>query len=291
MDWREGLAKFADQADIIIGSPPCQGYSEMTDCEPEAKERRSRDIAEMRDALIATGKPYVIENVRGAARDHELRDPIRLCGWTFGYEVFRERYFEAGGGLVLCEPAHREHYDQHGSKIKAGRSGRFGDKPGYSEPGRFVSAVGCQGNMELYREVMGVPEWMTADEVTECIPPYMAKYIAHQALEGTVPEIPDRQPGPLAQRLIWDAREHQDGTSGSRDSDAADDLRAPYGEAQDDRDTGHREAMRAEGEAFPDEDECTRNLEITCRCCGRRIDPRTLTGEEWRSLTGQVRAA
>jgi hypothetical protein len=203
----------------------------MTDCEPEAKARRSRNIAEMREALIATGKPYLIENVRGAARDHELRDPIMLCGWTFGYEIFRERYFEAGNGLVLSEPVHREHVAPDGSRIKAGRSGRFGDKPGYSEPGRFMSAV---GHGDLYREVMGVPEWMTADEVTECIPPYMAYHIARQALDGVVPEIPGRQPGPLAQALIWDARErHQDGTAGSRENEPADDLPGSRDAARD----------------------------------------------------------
>jgi DNA (cytosine-5)-methyltransferase 1 len=59
-------------------------------------------IGHVREALEATGKPYVIENVEGA-RDH-MREPVVLCGFMFGREMYRRRLFEAGGGFILATP-------------------------------------------------------------------------------------------------------------------------------------------------------------------------------------------
>ena len=59
-----------------------------------------RLIAATRDALVETGLPFVIENVRGAASEL-LPHAITLRGQEYGLETERPRLFEAGGGLVL----------------------------------------------------------------------------------------------------------------------------------------------------------------------------------------------
>ncbi|MGF2075698.1 hypothetical protein, partial [Enterococcus casseliflavus] len=47
-------------------------------------------VEAVRDRLGAIGRPYVIENVRGAP----LVNPITLCGSMFGLGVWRHRLFE-----------------------------------------------------------------------------------------------------------------------------------------------------------------------------------------------------
>ena len=64
--------------DVIHVSPPCQKWSwaarRWTD------RKRTDLITPIRDKLIKSGKPYVIENVTGAP----LKNPIMLCGRMFG---------------------------------------------------------------------------------------------------------------------------------------------------------------------------------------------------------------
>src|SRR5699024_12860198 len=56
-----------------------------------------------RQALIASGRPWAIENVVGAP----VIDPIRLCGLTSDLKVFRHRLFESN--IDLNEPQHPTH--------------------------------------------------------------------------------------------------------------------------------------------------------------------------------------
>jgi DNA (cytosine-5)-methyltransferase 1 len=86
----EYLKKHGKEFDVIHASPPCQRYSGLT---PIAyRGRHPNLIASTRIALQSIGKPYVIENVRGAMR--LLERPIMLCGTMFGLRVRRHRYFE-----------------------------------------------------------------------------------------------------------------------------------------------------------------------------------------------------
>jgi DNA (cytosine-5)-methyltransferase 1 len=86
---RDFLAPF----DVIHASPPCQAYTRL-------RSRTGRNypdlVGPVRDLLVASGKPYVIENVPGAP----LLDPVTLCGSMFGLGVFghtlrRHRLFES----------------------------------------------------------------------------------------------------------------------------------------------------------------------------------------------------
>ncbi|MGW4395532.1 DNA methylase [Amycolatopsis nivea] len=88
--------------DLIALSPPCQHYSPLN----AYNHHDYPDlIAPARDAVLATGRPYVIENVE-AARP-ELRDPILLCGPMFGLNLYRHRLFESN--LPITAPEHAPH--------------------------------------------------------------------------------------------------------------------------------------------------------------------------------------
>jgi DNA (cytosine-5)-methyltransferase 1 len=85
--------------DAIHASPPCQGYTTMTN-------RRGRTssspllIDEVRTRLHATCLPYIIENVVGARR--HMRDAISLHGGQFGLNLYRPRLFESN--MLLTPP-------------------------------------------------------------------------------------------------------------------------------------------------------------------------------------------
>jgi DNA (cytosine-5)-methyltransferase 1 len=151
--------------DIGHGSPPCQRYS--------ATQRIMRNdhpdlIGPTREAFRAAGIPFVIENVEDALP--ELRDPVRLCGAAFGLRTYRHRLFEAGGGLVLPQPAHARHIVLN---AKMGRP--------WEETGRFYHAVGNFSGVEAVRRDMGV-HWMTRDGIRECIPPAYTRWVGAHAL-------------------------------------------------------------------------------------------------------------
>ena len=95
--------KFVALFDAVHASPPCQSYSDL------AKRNRNADawprlLDPVRDMLIRSGLPYIIENVEGAP----LRDPVMLCGTMFkGLRVIRHRLFETN--FPLLTPPHGKH--------------------------------------------------------------------------------------------------------------------------------------------------------------------------------------
>jgi DNA (cytosine-5)-methyltransferase 1 len=147
---------------FIHASPPCQFDS---DCQRIMDNDHPDLIEPTREALEATGLPYVIENVRGAVP--KLRDPVELCGTMFGLQTYRHRYFETGGGFSFQAPEHPEH---KAPQAKMGRAPR---------PGEFIQAVGNFSGVGAVREDWGVP-WMSRDGIREAIPPAYTEYIGRQ---------------------------------------------------------------------------------------------------------------
>jgi DNA (cytosine-5)-methyltransferase 1 len=156
------LREHGPEFDAVHASPPCQGYS-------NAQRIQQRDhpllIDDVRELLGALGKPYVIENVRGAP----LKAPIELCGTSFGLRTYRHRLFESN--IALHQPAHMDHALR---QIKMGRPVREGD---------FYQAVGNFSNVGYARADMGVP-WMNRDGIRECIPPAYAHYVGMHLIEA-----------------------------------------------------------------------------------------------------------
>lgn len=150
---------FGDQFDLVHASPPCQKYSATQ----RINGREHPDlIGPTRDALDATGKPWVIENVADALP--WMRNPVMLCGAMFGLHTYRHRYFETGGGFTFTAPEHPEHVHR---TVKMGRPVR---------PGDWYHAVGNFSGVAYIREDMQVP-WMNRDGIRECIPPAYTRYV------------------------------------------------------------------------------------------------------------------
>ncbi|MGJ5898471.1 SAM-dependent methyltransferase [Streptomyces niveiscabiei] len=157
---REHGAGFA----FIHASPPCQHDS---DCQRIRDNAHPDLIGPTRAALEASGRPWVIENVRGALP--KLNDPVLLCGPMLSVETYRHRYFETDGGFTLPQPAHPAH------TVPQAKMGRP------VPPGWYGQYVGNFSGVALARQVLGVP-WMNRDGIRECIPPAYTRWIGRAAL-------------------------------------------------------------------------------------------------------------
>lgn len=163
-------AKFIALFDAIHASPPCQSYSDLAKRNGNADDW-PRLIEPVREMLIASGKPYVIENVEGAP----LLNPIVLCGTMFpGLRVLRHRLFEANFPIQV--PAHPKHPKVHTFDK---RKSHFGKTDEWRD---FVQVTGG-GNCSLAaaRNAMGI-DWMTKGEINEAIPPAYTELIGRQLM-------------------------------------------------------------------------------------------------------------
>lgn len=146
--------------DAIHASPPCQAYSWSA--------RRWHDVprAELLDPtralLLASGLPFVMENVQGAP----LLNPLTLCGTQFGLEVIRHRLFESNA-LLLAPGAPCRHVGTVGDGTYVTVAGHGGD-----------NARG-RGSRAAKRAAMGI-DWMTDVELNEAIPPAYTEWIGRQ---------------------------------------------------------------------------------------------------------------
>jgi DNA (cytosine-5)-methyltransferase 1 len=159
------IREHGHEFDLIHGSPPCQAYTPLN----AYNHKTYPDlVAATRAAMIATGVPYIIENVPQAP----LRDPITLCGAMFGLPLYRHRDFESS--LELEAPAHPAH---------TWRCTRNGYLPTAEKP--FMSIHGGKHSKAWQRAAaaaMGVPWATTIREVCEAIPPAYTRHLGEQAI-------------------------------------------------------------------------------------------------------------
>lgn len=154
--------------DAIHVSPPCQDHSALTLYNRKAKRGWSDNftnwIDATREVLRRTGKPYVIENVKGAPIRHDLT----LCGEYFGLEVTRHRYFELGGWWCP-QPPHVRH-----------RGATNGYRHGVRQSGPYYAVYGSgggKGSLEDWQRAMGMPWVPSRRHLAEAIPPAYTEYI------------------------------------------------------------------------------------------------------------------
>lgn len=156
----------------VHASPPCQSYSTTASLHTVDYPRL---IEPVRELLHSTGLPYIIENVEGARTD--LREPIRLCGSSFGLGVRRHRLFEVHSFEVGMVPPCAHHDQPEPVDVTgtgASRTGpRLDGKGGNSRKPR---------NLAHAREAMGI-DWMTRPELSEAIPPAMTKWLGLRLID------------------------------------------------------------------------------------------------------------
>lgn len=160
-DALEYVAQHGHEFDAIHASPPCQGYSRMRHVTGKEYPLMIEDV---RAALRATGKPYIIENVPGAP----LIAPVVLVGSMFGLRTMRPRLFECSFEMpfVFAPPP-------------AGRTAKMGRRP---LAGEYVHVVGHVADVAYCKVAMGI-DWMNREELTQAIPPAYTQYIGERLME------------------------------------------------------------------------------------------------------------
>lgn len=157
----EFLRKRGYEFDAIHASPPCQRY---TNCQ-KIQQREHPDLIDPIRAAMPSGVPWIIENVPRSP----LRNPVTLCGHSFGLGTYRHRLFEASFPLTV--PGHREH-DKPTTKM--------GRPP---KPGEMMHVVGNFSGVKAARAAMGI-DWMSRDELREAIPPVYTEFLGRQLREA-----------------------------------------------------------------------------------------------------------
>jgi hypothetical protein len=157
--------------DFIHASPPCQAYSAPTiGTNRDLVHNHPELIAPTREALMRTGKPWVMENVIGAP----LRKDLVLCGEMFDLGVIMHRIFEFSPHLRVPQPQHKPHR----GRVRGWRHGEYFDGP-------YVAAYGNGGGKANAAEIQyakGI--YWTTDHfaLREAIPPAYAQLIGEQVL-------------------------------------------------------------------------------------------------------------
>jgi DNA (cytosine-5)-methyltransferase 1 len=156
---------FLRSFNVIAASPPCQTHSitqHLRNAQGKSTDKIDL-IPQTREALVASGKPYVIENVPGSP----LIEPIQMCGSSFGLKVRRHRLFESNIKLVGSVCNHKE----QGKPV-----GVYGSMRDEIPKGGHTAK-----SIEQAREAMGI-EWMIWGELVEAIPPIYTKTIGDQLM-------------------------------------------------------------------------------------------------------------
>ena len=159
-----------DGFDAYHASPPCQKYSKAVNVRVDHQDRRDNHpdlVADTRSYLLATAKPYVIENVPGSP----LQDYIRLHGTMFGLKTNKERWFELHGFEILLLPAK---YQSTKGKVK---SGEF---VGIMQHSKYPNERYRKEELAAGYEI----EWgLTRHELRQAIPPAYTEYIGKYLIE------------------------------------------------------------------------------------------------------------
>lgn len=162
--------------DAYHASPPCQFHSVMTELQKAKGQFNASNqnlIPAIRQRLLATGKPYVIENVDSKSVRKFLNEPIRLCGSMFDLGVIRHRLFECNPFIFPLG-----HYPEK-HKLVAQRAD-------------YCCVVGMGGAWRKRNGSRHTEDWMMAMDIdwadryglTQAIPPAYTEYIGKYLMEA-----------------------------------------------------------------------------------------------------------
>lgn len=162
--------------DAIHASPPCQAFTTMSNRWRGAGGKADSHvnlIAQTRELLEMSRRPYVIENVPGAKA--EMRSPFTLSGGMFGLAVDRPRLFESNVFIFTYRAP--KPVDPIGVYGKAHDGRRL-----------FTRADGTEqraaSSLQEARAAMGM-DWGDWDGVREAIPPAYTEWIGRQLMLAT----------------------------------------------------------------------------------------------------------
>jgi DNA (cytosine-5)-methyltransferase 1 len=146
--------------DAYHASPPCQAYSQALNYGNKDRTRHPDLVAAIRELLVNTGKPFVIENVPNSP----LENYIILDGTMFGLKTIKRRWFELHGFDITLLPM---------SCVKTGavKSGEYVGIMGHS---KYPNERCKREDLEKGYQI----DWgMNRHELRQAIPPAYTEFI------------------------------------------------------------------------------------------------------------------
>ena len=153
--------------DAYHASPPCQKFSSCVN--PLGRGNHVDLITPIRQRLLQTGKPFVIENVPGSP----LQNYIEIDGTMVGKKTIKNRWFELHGFEILFLLAK---WDARG-KVKAGE---------FAGIMRHGKNSGELTKREHLAEAYEIDWGMNRHELREAIPPAYTEYIGKYLMEAVL---------------------------------------------------------------------------------------------------------
>lgn len=165
-DALEYLAKHGHEFDAIHASPPCQTFTAYGRSDTKGwRDNYLNFLPQTQEALDEFDVPCVIENVPGAP----LRDPMQLCGSSFGLDVRRHRLFESNVPLMSIPCDH------------SWQTPRFAPASNRTNLRSTVEVGVWRIPLEVQQQAMGI-DWTTLRELSEAIPPAYTEFVGRQLL-------------------------------------------------------------------------------------------------------------
>jgi DNA (cytosine-5)-methyltransferase 1 len=155
----------------VHASPPCQRYTRITQW--KSRTEHPDLLQPVMDALIRTGKPFVVENVA----DAPMKDYLVLCGTMFGLRVIRHRHFVCNPAILMA-PAACNHYSYSMNSVRGMDRERY-------KNGAFMTVTGHFSDLDRSSKAMGI-DWMTRKELSQAIPPAYTEFIGRQLLQAVL---------------------------------------------------------------------------------------------------------
>lgn len=159
-----------DGFDAVHASPPCKAHTTLSalrrgHTQGELFDPHPDLVGPTRDRLVASGLPYVIENVVGAP----LVDPVLYCGSSFGLLVRRHRLFESN------VPIEAPPCDHKAQPVVLGVYGHGGGFTGSKGKGTTVSGA-------VAAEALGITHTVDQSRLSQAIPPAYTEHIGRQLI-------------------------------------------------------------------------------------------------------------
>lgn len=152
-----------DGFDLIWASPPCQRYSKYSRNLGTSVQHPDL-VAPIRNRLLTTGTPWIIENVPGAP----LRVDVILCGTMFGLPLLRHRHFEGTFSSLILTP----NCNHQGNEIPVYGGGTT---PYHRKKlGRTIKVCEKRIAMQI--------DWMSLYELSQAVPPVYAEFLSRHFL-------------------------------------------------------------------------------------------------------------
>ena len=177
-DALEFVKAHGHEFDAIHASPPCQAYTRGNAGRVTSWPRL---IEPVRELLVQTGLPYVIENVKDAGP--ELVSPVGLCGCMFGLatedtdgvriHLQRLRLFETSWGLTAPGPCDHSDHEWVAGAYGGARRDKYEAK--YVRKGGYVPR-----DKAVVKRLLGIAHDMTWNGLYESVPPAYTEWIGLQ---------------------------------------------------------------------------------------------------------------